>query len=753
MNGRTTRVVRLLQSILHGTLLIVIVAVGGCGTAAPTDNQGDNGTIPGSGVDPDAVSRAANLDVWLAAVSGQQDSEEPPPVVYTSSLIEQAYRAGQIGLDEYFTLRLTAMYDHEHLDDRFRGQQDTTTSATSLLRELANVYDDLSVETQAELRPYTLSFEDPESFAYDPDQPRIADVMAAQSRLRRMAMDRPADDGSYFVITGGTEAQREQVRDALNLSYDAFLYLGFTEPTDWIPVAIQADLGNPSVAGDETFSVHEGQRRCHIRLRSDLAGDDLDGTVAHELFHCFQEYVEADPAVFEAPWVWDSSAVWAQEYVYPDTNTEHEYDRTHFSGVGRYFFDQGGVREYASYFYWFFLYQEDGKTGDVVHDLYVDIQERGTLEAITGRADFYEEFKRYALWNLNTPPHKFYEDAGDEPTRRPSGSGSIHHAAIANGETFFDSIEVNEGGTMYHVYSIDDRVNKLRFDLASLQKDESNQNGIQVVYRVDGAWSYEDVSYRDELVFCRGREAERVDGIIFIVSNGQLDRSASDSRIDAELRIETTETCPVTWHGFVECSWSASGVGDGRGDDLFVLGDYTSTGTTRVEEVFLFDPFDGRYYATEQTVSISSRYDWFFEHQVPTVDTSYIAWERRVEDKNATRTYIWEPPDGCPEDNCWGLPTRVTRSADGDADVYILNDELFQDVGEYVSVYSAYHIPGSLGELQGHVPEVRTLEEDHSITVRCPTESFELTMSPDGARLTGSYQSDTTTCRAEYVYE
>lgn len=733
-----------MRPILRLVSFVGLLVAASCGPGSD-----DDGPDPGA----DAVLHAPDLDAWLAAVANQSDSDDQAPIVYSSTLIEQAYQAGEINEDEYYTLRIAAVYDHGNLDERFRAEPEPNPSATSLLRELANVYDTLSASAQAELRPYTLSFEDPESYAYDPDQPKIADVAPNEVRPVLGAMTRPADDGSYFVITGGTEVQRAQVLDALQFSYETFLDLGFPEPTDWIPVAIQADLGSPSTTGDETFSMHEGHFRCHIRLRSDRTGDDLNGTVAHELFHCFQEYVEASPAVFEAPWVWDSSAVWAEEFVYPDANMEHTFDTTHFSSLGRYLFDQGGVREYASYLYWFFLYQEGGKTGEVVHDLYIAIQEDGTLEAIAARPNFYKEFKRFALWNLNTPPHKYYEDAHDAPTLRPNGGGSIRHTEIVNDETFFDSIEVSEGGAMYHVYTVEDRVDRLRFDLTDIQKNASNANGVQVIYRIDGEWTYEDISHRDERVFCRGRESERVDGLIFIISNGELDQSAADSEIDAELTIDTTERCEVAWHGSVDCSWSASGEGDGRGDDPFVLGDYTSQGTIRVDETFLHDPYDDRFYATEQTVSISSHYEWFFEHQVPTVDTSYIAWERRVEDKNATRTYVWEVPDGCPQDRCSGVPLRIVSLGDGEGRAYRLDEQSFVNVGEYVSVYSAYHVPGSLGMMQGHVAEVRTLEEDHRINVRSPSDSFELTMSADGTRMTGSHRTETATCHAEYVYE
>ena len=290
-------------------------------------------------------------------------------------------------------------------------------------------------------------------------------------------------------------------------------------------------------------------------------------------------------------------------------------------------------------------------------------------------------------------------------------------------------------------------------DLTDIQKTDDNLNGIQLVYRTEGAWGHEDVSTRDEVVFCRSREDERVDVVIAIISNGQLDRSEPNSVLSADLVIDTNELCIPQWRGHTECKWEYAGEGEGRGEDILVLGDYTSIGRTRVEETLLYDEDDDRFFAIEQTVSISSDYEWYFEHVPPTVDASYTAWERRVEEKDATRNYVHEIPDGCPFDPCWGLPERIRGYQDDDPTTYTLRKGSFRELGEYLSVYSAYYVPGSLGIMQGHVAEVRTTENEHSVGVSNPPTSFELTMSDDGTRLTGSYQTEGSSCEAEYRYE
>ena len=117
-----------IRPILRLVALIALLLAASC--ASESDDGPDSGA--------DAVLHAPDLDAWLAAVANQSDSGDETPVVYSSTLIEQAYQAGEIDEDEYYTLRIAAVYDHANLDARFRAEPEPHPSATSLLRELAH---------------------------------------------------------------------------------------------------------------------------------------------------------------------------------------------------------------------------------------------------------------------------------------------------------------------------------------------------------------------------------------------------------------------------------------------------------------------------------------------------------------------------------------------------------------------------------------------------------------------------------------
>ncbi len=701
----------------------------------------------------EAVMNAADLDAWLSAVTARPAGYVAPRTLCSADLIRLAREEGRITEEEYYMLRCTELFDHDSLDPQYRGEPDPLPDPTAVLREVAARFDGFTADTQAQLRPYVTPFDDPDSYWYragDVVYPPPAETRKADAAVR--LMDRPTASGDFFEMSGepGQDLIVAVVREALETSYLAFLDLGFTEPTDWIAVKVRADIGTTELLGEETFLETEGRERCNIVIRSDLSDDELRGTAAHELFHCFQEYVDADPNVDVAEWVWESSAVWSEEFVFPAGNTEHRFDWTFFSSLEIYLFDTDASRHYASYPFWFFIYQRDGKTGNTVRDFYLAIQREGTIEAWGARPNRYEEFKEYALWNLNSDPHKYYEDFDDEPSMRPFG-GSIEHRALDLGETVDEPVILQSGAIMYYVYTFDNDIDRVQFDLTEVQKDEDNENGIQAVYRIDGEWTHEDVSYRDDLTFCRSRPSEHVEAVILIISNGQMDESSRGSVISADIPIDTTEMCMPSWHGYVECSWDNGGPGSGRGDRYLDPGDYTSVGNSRVDETLLLEP-GWAFYMTEATATLSSRYEWYWEHIPPESDApGYTAWERRVEEKNATRTYVNDLGADCPPD-CSGH-RRIRVQVEGDETRYFLSEGSYGNVGEYVSVYSSYYVPGTLGLMQGHVAEVRTSENEHTISMTTPSDSFELTMSSDNRTLSGSYRAGSYSCEARYTYE
>ena len=320
--------------------------------------------------------------------------------MYSLDVIGQSYDDGDLTEEEYLLLAAQAMFDHESLPEEYHAEFATGVHATSLLWHIDRAFDTLSAEAQEQLRPYILSCDDPDSYWHDPDQPRIADLMPESLECDcTREMLRPLVDGSYFGVTGGTEAQQELVNDALEYAYGRYRDLGFNEPTDWVRVTIQDTFSDPTTLGEAWMATLSGHRRCHIALLSSLEDDRLRSTAAHEMFHCFQRYVELEEPIDHYWWVTESTAVWAEDFVYPDINREHEYDDQFFSTLSAYFFDSEGTMEYARYFYWIYLDQQTGDTGEVVRDMYLDIYANGTEETVLGRDSSQEEFKEYALWN------------------------------------------------------------------------------------------------------------------------------------------------------------------------------------------------------------------------------------------------------------------------------------------------------------------------------------------------------------------
>lgn len=704
----------------------------------------------------DAVRVAEDYDEWLDALSRRPAGYTHPEVICSSTRIQREYDQGKLSEEDYYLLSIAAAYDPAQLPAVYRDgvDQDTSTDASWLLREIEARIDSFSLETQSRLRPYLLSCDDPESYWYDPDQ-QIFPPNAMQTQCPCMAdMERPDTGGSYFRITGpaGTADQQEIVANALQRAYSAYAGIGFTEPTDWIRVSLQDTLSrSDGRIGEKWMAELEGRRRCHIAILTELGKERLEAVTAHELFHCFQDYIPGADNSTAGLWEWESTAVWAQEFVYPATNTEHEwYDDLRFSTFEQDFFSTGATMEYVSYLYWFYLYQKDGKTGGAVRNFLERIYLDGRQAAFSSRPDLEAEFKEYALWNLNVSPHTYYEDAGGEPSTRPFG-GSVVYETVPDGERFYESIEIERGGIMYYVYTFDWNTLKVHFDLRQIQKTEENHSGIQVVYRADGRSYHEDVSFRDELVFCRNRPAEDIDAIIFIISNADITSSDNDSTLEGELVIDTRGVCIPEWTGSVNCSCSSSGPGDGTGTNLYG-GSYTANSSGRLTETLVHDEDDDWLYAASKDVVYSSWYRWYVEYEPPSTDDSYTAWEEKTRSGSGSRAYEYDLGPDCPPD-CPANALVITP-ADGDnASRYVHRSKRYSDLGTGTATHQVMNIAGELARMQGRSDELWTDEYDYDVSATIPTDSMLLHLTDNGSRLWGTLTDGSCSCNAEFVFE
>lgn len=574
------------------------------------------------------------------------NSQEPPILESTSiEKIENAYENNEIDLDKYLTLLTIATFDHNNIPSEYKGAIEREFG-TQLLHMIDENFDKLNSETQEALLPFILSPDNPDSYWYEEEKPSVLSKLQIIPAV--IAMTTPRSDGSKYLIKNTGDVKNTQyVKDGFNDAYKAYVKLGYKEPTDWIYFELK-NLTNNN--GEEFMKEMQGKNRCIIFIDLNQQKDKMKSTVAHELFHCFQEYIPLKSYTDDA-WIWESTATWAEDHVYPKLNTEHEWDPNIFRTFSSEFFDTSKGREYGSYLWWFFLDQENGKTGQIVKELLDSAGKLGQKEAIKKIPMLNAEMKEYALWNLNEPPFKMYQDANSMPIYHPAGQ-SIKHNYLYNKEKRDYDVILMEGSIMYYTFPIrNSKIDRFKADLSKINTKEYPKNGIQMVYKIGSTLYYEDVSNQNEVVFCRTRPSERVSIVIFIVSNSDL-----DDFIAEDIGIDTTGKCNPEWSGITEIKWNFDFTKDLS--DQIISGDpatgfFKEDGYVLSREKLVYDEEYDEFFVTEQHFTYK-----FDDLQLINYDRecSFI-WEKDQSKTFGSATSKWDFKDAYSTD----APTKFYR--------------------------------------------------------------------------------------------
>ncbi len=285
--------------------------------------------------------------------------------------------------------------------------------------------------------------------------------------------------------------------------------------------------------------------QCYIDI-SDYEKKVTQSTVAHEFFHCWQYAMNFKPYV-QNSWFWEATAVWAESWVYPNNNTEHEYLDEFFRSLDSYFFDDWGTREYGSYLYFYYLWQKNNWQVEPVISLIKELQNKSQQQVIE-QNNFSDNLREFALWNWNKEPARYYQDSPQFPEVRPRG-GAIVLMSIKKSDDKNSISYLLGGGIVYYVIKVDNEIDKLKFDLRQANSLADSNLGLQALWQAGGSWHQEDWSNLAEKVFCRHRPEEKVDKIVLILTNADLNDDSGDQMARAGLQIAAKGECPRRWHG------------------------------------------------------------------------------------------------------------------------------------------------------------------------------------------------------------
>jgi len=365
------------------------VAITGADTARPRFQAPAVGSLAiafSITVGDGAATANASVEVQVRARAGA-------PAKTSIAKIRKAMTEGALDRETAAMYLAFAVFGDSRLPAEWAG--DPERSGTGAMEIVSAEFPTLSPEAQEVLRPFLVPFPQP--------------AASGPSRvLRRMAVTAPdlgwhSADGAevrvwYDPAVAGQQALAEGLRDEVDRWIWSRLLTLWT--TAHMPMN---DAGEAQNGGDgrldiilepmagaygvaERYMGRDPPSPVFIRILSTLplvgstgAGGVIE-TAAHEMTHGCQSSHKRFESYASATWIYEGTATWGEDFVYPDTNTEHEYAQEAFDNVRLSLDDPSGNLAYGSYM----LFQWAARTGgdDFVRRAIDNVQREKALAAV-----------------------------------------------------------------------------------------------------------------------------------------------------------------------------------------------------------------------------------------------------------------------------------------------------------------------------------------------------------------------------------
>ncbi|MDH5596827.1 MAG: hypothetical protein OEY44_01875, partial [Candidatus Peregrinibacteria bacterium] len=261
--------------------------------------------------------------------------------------------------------------------------------------------------------------------------------------------------------------------------------------------------------------------------------DVLKTTFAHELFHAYQyAYKYKEPA---DDWWSESTATWAEDFIYPAANTEQGYLRGFIlrPDVGLAFKEKVGLFQYGAYIFPYFLSFNYGD--DFMSKTWEGCESGRCDKGVDGVIDggFKKQWQEFTLWNYNRDPAQFYTDVGPFPTL--SSIDAQEAGQVITDGTSEDKINTELlsplSAHLVKVINIADnkKINKLTFKDLRKFTGRSDKLAIKAIINyANGRKEVEDWTDKDKRSFCIESSEENFENVILIFSSAELDKEFDD---------------------------------------------------------------------------------------------------------------------------------------------------------------------------------------------------------------------------------
>lgn len=526
-------------------------------------------------------------------------------------LIGQAVARGEIDGETALLYRIYAVFDDARLPARFQGD-DSRVRDSSILAEVEQQLAGISPQTQALLAPFLLPPYAPGSWLELQGQgPQAAGARPVPGALpvpAAITWGKVPAAGNKAVVWYQTRYPGEDaLARALAGELTSTIWPSLTGLMEREPLS---DAGQPNNGGDgriDFYLVHLGAagdyavttpypNYCkgmagYVQVNSQKPAAALPPTIAHEFFHLLEYTYRPRDGCASGPgeykWVIESTATWAEDWVYPHAQTEQIYASDFLDTPDLPLEHDPPLRYYGAYLWPFFLshFLADGSP---IRLTWENTESAGSREAwqrsIAGSGGFTQLWPEFTLRNWNQDPVNDYQD-WDTLTDEIPDDAQIEPPGGLDGapERMVPLLRVDEiehlSARYYHITFTGDDLhavtfyNGLTFKLSrthivdatpgwdtsfdtlawtDAQDATKKAAAVRVILKVNGSWrAPEDWTNEPYKTFCRDVADEHVEEMVVIVSNSEWQ--------DASYRLRPEDLPPTLFYSNIPCDrWQAT---------------------------------------------------------------------------------------------------------------------------------------------------------------------------------------------------
>ena len=478
-------------------------------------------------------------------------SQEVKPSKTSIYKINQDWAQKKITEKEAIKLRLQALVNPDELNEKYKGEERKgRSSLNSDTKWILNNWEDFNEEEKAEFRPYILPPDEEGSIFYGEDEDLgglfIKKARAASPNWENREVNLGASAKLHYKQKGSwSEAQKDEEEDkaihleiALEDSWPEFKNLLGMEPSERVYVY----LVKMNDCGEAFMQNKDGARRCIINIKTDQSEKVLKASLAHELFHCFQYELASKywGRSNDIDWICEGTAVWAENYIYPDYNSEHQYLSDYFFGrLDEELVTAKNDWEYGRYMWFYFLsqYYDDSYVAQTLKKAgNTDIR-----EAAQNTVPEYElAYQDFAFYNWNYGPFFKYKDKPKFPEgKHPRGNASKYFTDFEEQDEDYRA-DLDKGAMDYRMHSFnpDKGAKYAIFEF----KEHTEDITITALMNNSGTWQKENWNQVTKKEICLADDQTNM--IVLIVANSDL---KNKNKLDYNLKLESE--CPKISRG------------------------------------------------------------------------------------------------------------------------------------------------------------------------------------------------------------